>query len=500
MKKDIRITLPEAAATAFLLIYSVLCFFLKEAVPMLLHWYGYVIFAYAVATWRWKTGAKWFSAYTVFFLFFVLFNYGQPLMWALGIHKAQELGTYPLFSVTGYVPSSADLIRAQWYTCVGMLVFHLAALLLAKRKKREPLPKSALMTSVAASEHGERTYRAMRNVGALILAVMAPLALYFRYRELQIAREYGYKALYYGDLSTQSGYMQILLFLFFPALICFLIGCRYSAKARAVVYLIFGAYAMLGLLAGDRGSWLYGLVILVWLHTYYKKVKLRTYLLLFLAGICGLYLLSVVTAVRDTGLEFGFSNLLDAFRAEESPLVDACFEMGGSMGIITYFLKFGAEIYPYGNTYLTALLGSVSSRLLSLFGIPQIYLSNWFSQDYLGISWGTGFSMIGEAFVNGGYHGGILYMAAIGALIGKMLSASARLDEGTSPKMLFFSAAALNAVAGFSRGISYTVIKELVYGTLLVLLLIWFFGEKKQRTKHESAAASNTSVCDAAEK
>ncbi len=481
MKREVRITLPEATATIALLVYSSFCFFLKEATPMLLHWYGYVIFAYAVATWHWKTGAKWFSAYTVFFLFFVLLNYGQPLMWALGIHKAGEIGTQPLFSVSGYVPSAADLIRTEWYICVGMLAFHMAALLLAKRKpKREKTP---LLPSVTEEAQRERIYLAMRNVGAAILAVTAPLALYFRYRELLIAREYGYKALYYGDFSTQSGYMQILLFLFFPALICFLIGCRYSARARTVVYLIFGAYALLGLLAGDRGSWVYGLVILVWLHTYYKKVKLRTYLMLFFVGLVGLYMLSVITAVRDTGLEFGFSDLLNAFSAEESPLVDACFEMGGSMGIITYFLKFGPDIYPYGNTYLTALLGSVLSRVLPLFGIPQVFLANWFSQDYLGVSWGTGFSMIGEAFVNGSYYGGILYMAVIGALIGRVLSISARADENTAPQMLFFSVAVLNVVVGFARSISYLTVKELVYGPLLILLLIWFFGGKRKKRR-----------------
>ena len=89
-----------------------------------------------------------------------------------------------------------------------------------------------------------------------------------------------------------------------------------------IVYVIFGLYTGLQLLSGDRGNWLYSLVILFWLHTYYRKVPIIKYFKYFIIGIVGVYFLNVVTIVRDSGTglsSLDFSNLLSG---EQSPIVD----------------------------------------------------------------------------------------------------------------------------------------------------------------------------------
>jgi oligosaccharide repeat unit polymerase len=177
----------------------------------------------------------------------------------------------------------------------------------------------------------------------------------------------------------------------------------------------------------------------------------------------------------DTGLDsLSIESFISGFSVEESPIVDAFFEMGGSMGIITFLLIVGNEIYPFGNTYVTAILGAISSRILSLLGIKQVLIGNWFSQEYLGISWGTGFSMIGEAYINGGFFGGFIYVFIIGIIIGRILSrCQGRSDIEQNPIGAFMSIAVLNIVSGFPRSAIYLVIKEFVYGVLIILLMIW---------------------------
>ncbi|HFS4918832.1 TPA: O-antigen polysaccharide polymerase Wzy, partial [Enterococcus faecium] len=143
-------------------------------------------------------------------------------------------------------------------------------------------------------------------------------------------------------------------------------------------------------------------------------------------AVIGIYILNVITKARDGGglSKLTLKDFTSVFDSDDSPLVDSFFEMGGTMSIITFFLISGNGIYPFANTYLTSLLGSISTRMLSMFGIKFVLLADWFSQDYLGITWGTGFSMIAEAYVNGGYIGGIVYIFIIGIVIGKILSNS----------------------------------------------------------------------------
>lgn len=466
------ITLGEFVFTIIMLLFTTICYLLKNNVPMILNWFGVIIFLYAVYTWKKKTNSPWFSPYTIFWLFFVIFNYGQPIMWAFGIHLQEEIGKGVLYSGSNYSPSAEDLVNAQWYICLGMLFFHIGACFFAKRGNADCKLRGDI--EIPCVKKIEQTKAAMLKVGIILTMIISPIAFYSKIREVFIARNYGYKELYYGQYSTQGGYLQILQYLFFPALICCLVGSGYTRKMRIIIYSIFGVYAILGVLSGDRGGWLYSLIILLWLHTYYVKISKKKFLLYGLLFIVGIYLLSVITNVRDSGLDsLTFTDFIEVFSSEQSPVIDAFFEMGGNMGIIVFFLHTGNSVYPYGNSYITALLGAVLSKGLSLFNLDMILLGNWFSQDYLGISWGTGFSMIGEAYLNGGYWEGLVYMFILGVLIGKLIQFASKSRNNESPIKLFVSAAGLNVVIGFARSDCYLVLKELLYGVGFVVLAVF---------------------------
>ena len=209
-----------------------------------------------------------------------------------------------------------------------------------------------------------------------------------------------------------------------------------------------------------------------WLHTYYRKVPIIKYFKYFIIGIVGVYFLNVVTIVRDSGTglsSLDFSNLLSG---EQSPIVGAFFELGGTMGIIIFLFHAVSAIYPYTNTYITSILGAISSRTLSLLGIKQVLIADWFSQEYLKIKWGAGFSMIGEAFINGGYVGGLVYMGIIGAFVGWLICYATKSKYSENPLDLFIAVAGLNAIIGFSRGALYLTLKEVLYGTIIVVICI----------------------------
>ena len=440
-----------------------------------LNWLGIIIFFYAIMTWHWEKNDKIFSLYAIFFLFMLLFNYGDCIMWALGIEQDSGLtaGKLLVYGSNLYM-SKKDLVDTKWYICLSMLAFHIGALLLVKRKSTyvDRVDGIALQVNV---DKNKLDRSALYKAGCIVTAIVAPITIGLRMSEVIIARQYGYSALYYSDMSTQSGYVQIIIYLFFPGLIALLIGSDFSKKVVRTVVIIFGIYMCLGIASGDRGNWLYSLIILIWIFNQRKPARISTVIKLIVIGVIGIYLLQVVTLSRNYGglSELSLESFAEVLSLDNSPIVDAFFEMGGTMGIVTIFLKLGA-IYPYANTYLTAILGAVSSRFLSFLGIDFVLIGDWLSQEYFDLNYGLGFTMIAEAYVNGGYIGGLIYMCILGAIIGKLLAMCRdSWDMQNNPVKSFISISSANLLMSLSRGAVYLVVKNFVYGVVIMLLLIY---------------------------
>lgn len=383
-------------------------------------------------------------------------------MWAFNIHSKTEIGASNLFWGLNYTPGETDIIVAQVYTILAMLIFHIAVLFSNKinfgnkRIYRESLRNEPKM---------DRDYVAMKNIGIILLVISTPFQYYLSISDFIISKTLGYNALYYAS-NTQTGYLHTIGYLFFPGIVAFLIGSHFSKKSRVIVCLLFGIYLLLSMLAGYRGQWIYSLAILIWLLNKNRKMSKRTLIFAFAAIIILLYILNAVKLTRDSGVSIDIESV---FYVEYSPIAAAFFEMGGSMKPLVFFQEYGADIYPYGNTFLVALLGIASSRLLGLLGIKQAFLSGWLSNDYLHLDYGTGSSFIAECFVNGGYAGGLIYIFLFGVLLGKFILNRNNYD---TPIGLFISASSLGIVINAIRNDSYLAFKELFIGVFLVWILI----------------------------
>jgi hypothetical protein len=89
----------------------------------------------------------------------------------------------------------------------------------------------------------------------------------------------------------------ILEIFFFPALVGMLIGSEYKKSVKYFVYTTFSIYTLLNLSCGDRGSWLYKLIVLVWL-SYKNNKSINVKKLLFFSSV-GLGFLYIVYAIVD---------------------------------------------------------------------------------------------------------------------------------------------------------------------------------------------------------
>lgn len=443
-----------------------------DSLIFLFSWLGILLAIYIVFTWRRVTGYI-FSPYTIFMLFFLLFNYGQSLMWAFGIHKSMEIGQATLYSGFG-VANDSDIIKAQALTLISILMFHFGAILSSRKIKIVAQKRKQVLCYQDTSKILKAIYYSSLLLGLLII----PNTLLHAYSDLQTSLVYGYKSLYYSEFANNDATVFALLRrMFFPCLIGLLIGSRYNKKVRISVYIIFSIYLMLNLLAGDRGSWLYKVFTLVWLsHVFYKPINFKKGFKYVLFSIFVIYVTDVIVSFRNTGLSnISISDLRESLSFQNSIFIEPFFEMGGSMNPTIILQKYGWDVWPYANTYLLAMLGMVTNKIIYILDIPFSTISSWFSQEYLGISYGAGFSIIAEALLNFGPLIAPLIMILLGYLISSLIFVNKNSNYKQRPLRLLFVVVTLDVITPVTRNYFHLLLKDWFYGVVVFLIFILLF-------------------------
>lgn len=404
---------------------------------------------------------KVFTLFNILVAFMYLFNWGQCFMWSLGIHTDTEIGKTNLYS-NYRIPTTAEILDAQFFTILMMLFFLSGSMISGVVQKRKNIKQKIGY---------ELEDNVLYKISKFASFIIVPLTFARIFQTIFISYKWGYQALYYSDHSISDGLLTQVEYLFFPVLIGLLLGSHYNKKIRRNVYCIFAAYAVLYLLAGERGNWLYKLAILIWLeHKYYKPINAKKFIKWSVMGVVGLYVVYVIVQLRSVALsEISMEDITEALSLMNFPLISAIFEMGGNMGIITILLIEGKGIWNGYNTYIAAILGMPATFWLKYFGIDFTFLENWFSQDFLNISWGSGFSFIGEAFINGGRNFAFIYMIILGFFIATITKVNEDKRHRGSMLSIAFKVTSCNAFASMMRGSCHLSFKQWFLGVLLYL-------------------------------
>lgn len=429
-------------------------------------WMGIFIALYIIFSW-YKLTNMYFTPYTIFMMFYFFFNFGQPIMWAFGIHFPTEIGEKSLYGKLG-VPTNTDILNGQIITLISALMFHFGAVICYKPKINKRKTKLNKVNT-------NTTLKILFITSIIIGLVAIPITLYDVYESLQVALVHGYKELYYSEFaSSRSNFYSIVNMFFFPSLVGLLIGSRYNKKVMLFVYLVFFIYLLLNLLAGDRGSWVYKIIILIWLsHNFYKKINFKKLITYTAIAFVFLYIVDAIVSIRNMGLgTLTFGDFIENLSFENSPIISAIFEMGGSMSVVITLLMYGWDIWPYSNTYLLAILGMVTNQVIYTLDIPFSLISSWFSQEYLGISWGAGFSIVAEAVLNYGPYFAPLFMVVLGYIISSLIYMDKRINYTDKPLYIFFTVSTLHAILPVARGYFHLLLKSWFYGVFLYVLII----------------------------
>lgn len=452
---------------SYMLLYSSVDQLSSDAVSCLksiLCWLGLFTLAFVIISWKANTD-KFLTLYTLFMVFFFLFNYGQCFLWAFGQHFENEIGSISLYRKVG-VPTDYDIVKTQLIVLISGIMMHSGAILSHKK----PIFRNETNEFFIEKSMVDRKY--LYKFCGILCPLAAFSEYYYQIRNFLNAKVYGYTGLYYNtDVQSVNVIFQILARLFFPSLIGLLMGSNYENKSiRRLVYILFGIDVLLSMMVGDRGGWLYALMLLLICHTiFYKKLKIKDIFILGVSGYFGMISLIAIRNIRNHGVTIaGFLQSLSG--ALLDPISSTLTEMGGTMGVTTVFVMKGWNIFPYGNSFLYGLLIAPTKRIISLLHLNYESISGWFSQSYLKISNGAGFSIVAEVLANFGPYLLPIIMIIVGIIIQKITDLDS-CDKDIDVMPMFYKIITTSVIINISRNCFSYNMGEIIYTTLLFYIL-----------------------------
>lgn len=239
--------------------------------------------------------------------------FGQCFMWALGIHDDGEIGKMNLFRF-GVPATEKGILTAQLMSILGVVMFH-GGVSLFYKNDHAGIKDNGIDLSTDDSLF-------LVSCGACIVGTLA--TFYSLARNIVVNRVYGYgAALYNADVvSSQNNIILLARMLFFPALVGMLVGSHFKNNVRKIVYALFTLFTLVSLFAGDRGEWIFPLLILSWMHhNYVKKIDKRKIILFAFAGVLLVCVSVAVRNVRSDGVTL--QAIIEDLAGEENPIVSA---------------------------------------------------------------------------------------------------------------------------------------------------------------------------------
>lgn len=423
-KKKIRVLLVLLTLTLGILCYSELVSNIDFEILRVMGLLGAIQLFYSV--WSWKSiGREIINPYVFFLLALYLFSFGQSFLYIFNIVSEKR-------DLLGFQGITIDeIFNAQKMTLFMLSFFHIGAICFVRNKKK------MLNTSYNNINY---IYR-IRKLGWFLFVVSIIPYYWDLIETLLISMASGYGAIY--ERNAAIGISQIDKYIadyFIPSLICLFVGYSNDKRVKSLVIGICTVNIVAILLTGGRTPAVILVALLILLYHYcVKRISFKGILALSIFSFLFLSLLSVVSYLRSQE-ERSIEAYLRYDVSGNNAAVDALAEMGGTMFCLikTKDIVPLYENYRYGRSYLYSF-----TTFIPNIGFWEIHpakreanLGEWLT-NALKLSYGTGYSMCAEAYINFGGCCWII-MFFLGGLFGNLLGIeNKRLKEDLA--LLIFS-------------------------------------------------------------
>lgn len=361
-----------------------------------------------------QNGQKLISPYVIFLIVMYIFQTGQSLMYPFDIVTNRDL-------VGFYGITTNGVFKAQLVSFSFLSFFQIGSLLYSSKFNQR----------ITNSTKYEYQSKRLIHVGWFL----AIISVYPYYDELihraVLSMLRGYGALYEEEEKVGLANIQgMLADYFIPALICLFIGYRSSKKKRLTIFVILLLNSAIILVTGGRTEAVIILALILILQNYLvKSFKKKDMIVIAVAGMLVLVLLAGISKMRTNTSR----NIEDTFSFQsydkENGITEAISEMGATMfcQIWTEEIMSRTGDYRLGASYAYSFTSVIPNL-----GFWKIHpakehsnLGNWLTIKK-GLSFGTGYSIVAEAYINFWYFGA-LFMALLGyfatAIFGRLNNA-----------------------------------------------------------------------------
>lgn len=448
---------------------------------VLFGWLGYIVLLWGIIAF-YKIKKNNINLYTFFFILYMLFSYGQILLYALGIE-------HPRYDLISSYTNSEILSYCSYF--ILSTVFFLNGAIIAIRKDRRSLTYEKEISK--ENSHTDKLFdKTARMVAWFFFLISSPIYLYNLLNSVIISIQYGYGALYgYDDPNFQSNTSSVLNIFssfgnwFIPSVLFLLVLYKNNKKIKYFFTLIIMAIVIGNFMTGGRGGamTLTLAVIFLW-DTEINKFSRGQKIFLVLILILVISMLPIIATYRGLTNK-SLSSLITAISNNESEnlLVDVVAELGFSMRpwLMVNQLIPQYTSFRLGQSYIAAFLAVIPSLLLGGYSFTEYAnLSQWL-MDITNMSYGPGFSIHAESFYNFGWFG-ISFMFLIGWFYYKLISNN--FIKGPMVKYKNVLAAITFYLFAMNiRGSMYLTIRNEIYFVLLPVFIIYLM-YNNQKKKH----------------
>lgn len=383
--------------------------------------FGWGQLFFSIYSWK-KQGNRIISPYVIFLICMYIFNFGQCLLYPFPVDfKDKELIGY-----LGITP--IGLYKAELYTLMMLAGFHLGALFYIKNRKA----KQKITWDF-------NSYR-IRRIGLGLIVISIVPYYYSLIEDMIWSLSYGYGALYERDVKIGIDNLgSFFADYFIPACICLYVGYSNNRNIQRIIELLLLFNALVLFVTGGRTVGVIILGLLIVLYNYvYKAFSKKQVIMLCFSGFFFLSAMSVVAEFRVSS-----NRSLEAYSTKSvssNKAILAIAEMGSSMSCLIKTREIISDTgeLRYGSTYLYAL-----TSIIPNLGFWDIHpakaganMSDWLT-DKLGLTYGTGFSMTAEAYINFGFFCWIfmIFLGYILSWIFSYIEIGARV--GNAPMVIF---------------------------------------------------------------
>lgn len=416
---------------------------------------------------------------SIFYLSYTVFLMGQDILLAFGFTPSVATSSIlKIFTIE-------ELANGLIFTNLLLLMIHFGTTLSANQTKATH--------DVQLSGANDYKKKTLLQASKFCIIVLLLPSLYYLLSLTRIALTMGYDAMLASSFSRSL--VTILCRYALSGLEFALLGLLYSCEKKNVRNIIFVGYTgliLFYLLLGERTIPISLGIVLLFIRND-LKIEKKHYSLLkrVLIGIgcliCAYLTLIASSLIQKTRNQGGFISIQQLFAAlslfDGSPfqaILESISIMGYSASSLLYTMRIipSQESFCYGTT----ILFGMTTFLPNIFGIfgshslGRYSLAKWL-MDHLGISYGPGFSIAAEAYINFGW-----LAPLFGILFGRILmKLSDYQNNDILKKTVTFSI--YTVILSLPRRYIGSAVGEIVMGLFPLLFLYYIIGSRMQSRK-----------------